>query len=150
MSRRIRNIYEFGPFRLDSERLTLWRDGELVPLTPKVAETLLIMIQQNGKLVERKALMNAIWPDTFVEDGNLNFNVSMLRKALGTDESGQQYIQTVPRHGYRFSAEVREVAEDVPVLIVEKRITAHVMIEEGEVPVAEPAGEKAALPPAPP
>src|SRR6185436_12688118 len=134
MSRRIRNIYEFGPFRLDSERLTLWRDGELVPLTPKVAETLLIMIQQNGKLVERKALMNAIWPDTFVEDGNLNFNVSMLRKALGTDEAGEQYIQTIPRHGYRFVADVRAVTEEVPTLVVEKQTHARLVIEERQLP----------------
>ena len=134
MSRRIRNIYEFGPFRLDSERLTLWRDGELVPLTPKVAETLLIMIQQNGKLVERKALMNAIWPDTFVEDGNLNFNVSMLRKALGTDDAGEQYIQTIPRHGYRFVADVRAVTEEVPALVVEKQTHARLVIEERQLP----------------
>src|SRR6267142_5480453 len=94
--------------------------------------------------------MNAIWPDTFVEDGNLNFNVSMLRKALGTDETGEQYIQTVPRHGYRFNAAVREVAEEVPVLILEKHTQARVMIEEREFPAAdELAVEKAALGPVP-
>lgn len=140
MSRRIKHLYEFGPFRLDPEKLHLWRNGEPVPLTPKAVETLLVLVQQNGKLVEREDLMNAIWPDTFVEDGNLNFNVSVLRKALGTDEAGEQYIQTIPRHGYRFSADVREVVEDVPALIVEKHTRARLVIEERELP-AQPEFE---------
>lgn len=148
MSGQIRHLYEFGPFRLDPEKPCLWRDGEPVSLTPKAVETLLVLVQQNGKLVEREHLMNAIWPDTFVEDGNLNFNVSMLRKALGTDETGEQYIQTVPRHGYRFSAKVREVAEEVPVLIVEKHTRAQVVIEEREFPtVDESQVERPALTP---
>jgi DNA-binding winged helix-turn-helix (wHTH) protein/tetratricopeptide (TPR) repeat protein len=132
MSRRVKHLYEFGPFRLDPEKPCLWRNGEPVPLTPKAVETLLVLIQQNGKLVERETLMSAIWPDTFVEDGNLNFNVSMLRKALGTDANGAQYIQTVPRHGYRFSAEVREVTEEVPALVVVRQDPARVMIQELE------------------
>ena len=134
MSRQVRHLYEFGPFRLDPEKPCLWRDGEPVSLTPKAVETLLVLVQQNGKLVEREDLMKAIWPDTFVEDGNLNFNVSMLRKALGTDEAGEQYIQTVPRHGYRFRAEVRRITEDVPALVVEKHTRAQVVIEERDVP----------------
>src|SRR2546423_645149 len=130
MSRQVRHLYEFGPFRLDPEKPCLWRNGEPVPLTPKAVETLLVLIQQNGKLVEREALMSAIWPDTFVEDGNLNFNVSMLRKALGTDEGGEQYIQTVPRHGYRFSADVREVTEEIPALVVDRQGRARVIMQE--------------------
>lgn len=150
MSRQVRHLYEFGPFRLDPEKPCLWRNGEPVSLTPKAVETLLVLVRQNGRLVEREHLMNAIWPDTFVEDGNLNFNVSVLRKALGTDEAGEQYIQTVPRHGYRFNADVREVAEEVPVLIVEKHTRARVVIEEREFPTAaELAVEKPALPPVP-
>ncbi len=137
MSRQVRHLYEFGPFRLDPEKPCLWRNGEPVSLTPKAVETLLVLVQQNGRLVEREDLMNAIWPDTFVEDGNLNFNVSVLRKALGTDEAGEQYIQTVPRHGYRFNADVREVAEEVPTLIVEKHTRARVVIEERDVPAAD-------------
>jgi DNA-binding winged helix-turn-helix (wHTH) protein/tetratricopeptide (TPR) repeat protein len=149
MSRQIRRVYEFGPFRLDPEKPCLWRDGEPVSLTPKAVETLLVLVQQNGNLVEREQLMNAIWPDTFVEDTNLNFNVSMLRKALGTDDSGEQYIKTVPRHGYRFNAEVREVTEQVPALVIEKHTRARVVIEEREFPTeAELALERAALPPA--
>src|SRR5712691_5048700 len=146
MPRQIRHLYEFGPFRLDPEKPCLWRDGEPVPLTPKAVETLLVLVQQNGKLVEREALMGAIWPDTFVEDGNLNFNVSMLRKALGTDEAGEQYIQTVPRHGYRFRAEVREVTEEIPALIVERHTRARVVIEERELPAPADSEDVQTLP----
>jgi DNA-binding winged helix-turn-helix (wHTH) protein/TolB-like protein/Tfp pilus assembly protein PilF len=134
MSRRVRHLYEFGPFRLDPEKPCLWRNGEPVALTPKAIETLLVLIQQNGKLVEREALMTAIWPDTFVEDGNLNFNVSMLRKALGTDAAGEQYIQTIPRHGYRFRAEVREVTEEISALAAERQVGARVIEHELEAP----------------
>ena len=147
MSRQVRHVYEFGPFRLDPEKPCLWRDGELVSLTPKAVETLLVLVQQNGRLVEREQLMSAIWPDTFVEDGNLNFNVSVLRKALGTDAAGEQYIQTVPRHGYRFNADVREVAEEVPALIVEKHTRPLVVVEQPGTPAAtEVQVERAALP----
>jgi DNA-binding winged helix-turn-helix (wHTH) protein/TolB-like protein/Flp pilus assembly protein TadD len=147
MSRQIKHLYEFGPFRLDPEKPCLWRDGEPVSLTPKAVETLLVLVQQSGKLVEREQLMNAIWPNTFVEDGNLNFNVSVLRKALGTDEAGEQYIQTVPRHGYRFNAEVREIEEETPELVIEKHTRARVVIEEREAsPPIELTVEKAALP----
>ncbi len=150
MSRPIKHLYEFGPFRLDPDKPCLWRDGEPVALTPKAVETLLILVRESGRLVEREELMNAIWPNTFVEDGNLNFNVSVLRKALGTDESGEQYIQTVPRRGYRFRAEVREVEQVPPALIVEKHTRARVVIEEREFSAAdELAVEKVALPPAP-
>jgi DNA-binding winged helix-turn-helix (wHTH) protein/TolB-like protein/Flp pilus assembly protein TadD len=148
MSPQVKHLYEFGPFRLDPDKPCLWRNGEPVSLTPKVAETLLILVQRNGRLVEREHLMKAIWPDTFVEDGNLNFNVSVLRKALGTDEAGEQYIQTVPRRGYRFSAEVREI-EEAPAVIVEKYTRARVVIEEREFPAADELTiAKAELPPA--
>ncbi|MFN2510440.1 MAG: winged helix-turn-helix domain-containing tetratricopeptide repeat protein [Pyrinomonadaceae bacterium] len=150
MSHQVRHLYEFGPFRLDPEKPCLWRDGEPISLTPKAVETLIVLVQQSGKLVERERLMNAIWPNTFVEDGNLNFNVSVLRKALGTDEAGEQYIQTIPRRGYRFNADVREVAEEVPALIVEKHTRARVVIEERVFPTEpEIAVEKAALSPGP-
>ncbi|MFN2576630.1 MAG: tetratricopeptide repeat protein [Pyrinomonadaceae bacterium] len=146
MARRVRHLYEFGPFRLDPEKPCLWRNGEPVPLTPKAVETLLVLIKQNGRLVEREALMSAIWPDTFVEDGNLNFNVSMLRKALGTDEAGGQYIQTVPRHGYRFSAQVREVTEEVPALFIERQAVARVMSDQPPAPTTSEAETRPSLP----
>jgi len=135
MSRQIRHLYEFGPFRLDPEKPCLWRDGELVSLTPKAVETLVVLVQQSGKLVEREQLMNAVWPDTFVEDNNLNFNVSVLRKALGKNEEGEQYIKTFPRQGYRFSAQVREVTEEIPSLpslVVERHVSARAEVDARE------------------
>ncbi|HWN09008.1 MAG TPA: winged helix-turn-helix domain-containing protein [Pyrinomonadaceae bacterium] len=136
MSRQTRHLYEFGPFRLDPEKPCLWRDGEVVALTPKVVETLLVLVQQSGKLVEREQLMNAVWPDTFVEDNNLNFNVSVLRKALGKKADGEQYIKTFPRQGYRFSAQVREVTEELPTPVVEKHPRTGVESEDPEPSVA--------------
>src|SRR5437870_2650224 len=107
----------------------LWRSWNFPQTHPPVERDFAVWIIGH---VAQKDLMDAIWPNTFVEDGNLNFNVSMLRKALGTDEAGEQYIQTIPRHGYRFSADVREVTEEVPALVVERHSSARLMIEERE------------------
>ena len=77
------NFYEFGHFRLDTGERVLRRDRELVPLTPKVFEILVALVEHGGKVVEKDDLMKRVWPDTFVEEGNLTQNVSLLRKALG-------------------------------------------------------------------
>ena len=148
MSRQIRHLYEFGPFRLDPEKPCLWREGELVSLTPKAVETLVVLVQQSGKLVEREQLMNAVWPDTFVEDNNLNFNVSVLRKALGKNEEGEQYIKTFPRQGYRFSAQVREVTEEVPTLVVDRqaRVRSEAVDAAADSVVTEVVAETATVP----
>ena len=100
-----RSLYEFGAFRLDASERTLWRDGVVVPLTPKAFETLAILVEHRGKLLEKDALLSAVWPDSFVEEGNLAVQISLLRKTLG--EEG--FIETVPRRGYRFVAPVREI-----------------------------------------
>src|SRR5262245_47029257 len=115
-----RHFYEFGGFRLDPEKRRLWRDGGLVQLTPKAIETLLVLVEHRGQLVERDALIRAVWRDVAVEDGSLSVTVSMLRKALGTDGQGIKYIETVPRLGYKFVADVHEVFEQ-PALIIEKQ-----------------------------
>lgn len=101
-------FYEFGPFRLDTSAPLLWRAGELVDLTPKALETLIVLVQRAGRLVRRADLIEAVWPDTVVEDNNLSVNVSLLRKVLGEDEGGKKYIETVSRRGYRFAAPVRD------------------------------------------
>ena len=108
MSDQPRVFYEFGPFRLDASERVLLHSGERVALTPKVFDTLLALVQSSGKLVEKDALMRLVWPDTaFVEEGNLANNVFVLRKALG-ETADQRYIETVPKRGYRFVAEVRQ------------------------------------------
>jgi Tol biopolymer transport system component/DNA-binding winged helix-turn-helix (wHTH) protein len=110
-----RRLYEFGPFRLDVEEHLLLRHGQAVPLPPKVFETLVVFVENSGRLLEKDELIRLLWPDSFVEDGSLVRKISYLRKALKENETEQRYIETVPRVGYRFIAEVRSVPEAQPV-----------------------------------
>src|SRR5215212_7563828 len=107
MSGQENHLYEFGPFRLDPVRRRLLRDGEPVALTPKAFETLLVLVQQSGKTVEKDDLMRRVWPDASVEENNLNQNITALRKCLGDSRQASRYIATIPGLGYRFVAEVR-------------------------------------------
>jgi DNA-binding winged helix-turn-helix (wHTH) protein/TolB-like protein/Tfp pilus assembly protein PilF len=125
-----KHFYEFGQFRLDTEKLRLLRNGEIVALTPKAVETLLVLVRHPGQLVEREDLMNSVWGDVAVEDGNLTVTISMVRKALGEDLNGQKFIETVPRLGYRFVADVHQSVESVPSFVVEKQTLARVVIDE--------------------
>jgi len=121
MSEQIGRIYEFGDFRLDTAAKTLRRANEPVALTPKVFDTLQFFVQHAGELLEKDQLMQGIWQDRFVEESNLTFNIKMLRKALQDDAQRPRFIETVPRRGYRFIAEVKApstepetVAENLP------------------------------------
>ena len=102
--------YQFGPFHLDARERRLSRGGEMIPLRLKVFDTLLVLVENAGRLITKQELLEAIWPETTVEENNLNHNVSVLRKALGERATGQQYIETVPRVGYRFVAAVDAIA----------------------------------------
>jgi TolB-like protein/Flp pilus assembly protein TadD len=102
-------LYEFGAFRLDFAERVLHCAGKPVPLTPKALEVLLLLIEQRGRIVESGTLMNKVWHNSFVEENNLKVTISMLRKTLNREDDRQEYIETVPRRGYRFIAEVREV-----------------------------------------
>jgi pimeloyl-ACP methyl ester carboxylesterase/DNA-binding winged helix-turn-helix (wHTH) protein len=101
--------YRFGPFRLDVRERQLSRTGKVIPLRGKVFDTLAVLVVNSGRLLTKQELLDAVWPETAVEENNLNHNVSVLRKALGEKATGQKYIQTVPKIGYRFAAPV-EVA----------------------------------------
>jgi serine/threonine-protein kinase len=101
-------IYRFGPFSLDSRERVLLRDGRLVPLPAKSLSTLLTLILSKGHLVEKEVLMKEVWPDEFVEEGNLTQHIFMLRRALGETANGPKYIETVPRRGYRFVGEINK------------------------------------------
>jgi DNA-binding winged helix-turn-helix (wHTH) protein/pimeloyl-ACP methyl ester carboxylesterase len=101
-----RRAYRFGPFHLDVRERRLSRDGEVIPLRLKVFDTLRVLVENSGRLVTKQELLDTVWPETTVEENNLNHNVSVLRKALGEKATGQQYIETVPRVGYRFAAPV--------------------------------------------
>jgi TolB-like protein/DNA-binding winged helix-turn-helix (wHTH) protein/Flp pilus assembly protein TadD len=100
------HIYEFGPFRIDTVKRLLWREGQLVQLTSKGFDTLLVLIEQRGQVVAKDDLMKALWPDTVVEENNLTQQISMLRKALGERVNDHRYVVTVPGRGYCFVAEV--------------------------------------------
>ena len=102
-------IYEFGPFRIDMERYLLLRGEEPIPLSPKVFETLLFLVQNRGRVGKKDEIINSVWPDTFVEESNLAQNVFLLRKALGEEKNEHRYIVTIPGVGYRFVAPVHEV-----------------------------------------
>ena len=100
-------IFTFGPFQMDVGERLLLRNGKRISLTPKLFETLLVLLENVGHLVQRDELVRAVWKDTFVEEGNLAHNVSVLRKILGPAADGSSYIETVPRHGYRFLGGVK-------------------------------------------
>ena len=109
MPAQAKTAYEFGPFRLDPAAHLLLRAGQAIPLPPKAFDTLLILVQQRGNLLGKEELLNAVWPDSFVEENNLNQYISMLRKVLCEDGTGPKYIETIPRLGYRFVADVNEI-----------------------------------------
>src|SRR5262249_5008227 len=99
-------LYEFGPFRLEPAERKLLRGNEVIALTPKAFDTLVVLVRNSGHLLEKDELIQMLWPDSFVEEGNLTSNVSLLRKALGQDP---EYIETVPKKGYRFVGAVRQL-----------------------------------------
>ncbi len=120
MSLQTKLFYEFANFRLDLSEKVLLRDGKPIPLTPKVYDTLLILTENAGRLLEKDELMNKLWQDRFVEEGNLAFNIKMLRKALGDNAVKPQFIETVQRRGYRFIVGVKKVEKPVsPIIEVE-------------------------------
>lgn len=102
--------YEFGPFRLEAAERRLLREGQVVWLTAKVFDLLLLLVQNSGHLVEKSKIMKEVWQDSEIEDNNLTVSMSVLRKILGSPGSGREYIQTVPKRGYRFVALVRRTS----------------------------------------
>jgi Tol biopolymer transport system component/DNA-binding winged helix-turn-helix (wHTH) protein len=112
MSNRINGLYEFGTYRLDVAKRLLTCGGEAVMLAPKTFDLLLLLAESQGRVLTKQELIKALWPDTFVEEANLTFQMSTLRKALG--EEGTPWIETVPKHGYRFTAAVTEVPLPAP------------------------------------
>jgi DNA-binding winged helix-turn-helix (wHTH) protein len=108
MHNELRHFYDFAGFRLEARERLLLRQGQPVELSPKAFETLLVSVRSSGRLVPKEELMRSVWPDTIVEEGNLTLAIHNLRKALANGSNGTKYIETVPRHGYRFVAEVEE------------------------------------------
>ena len=130
MSNGFRHFYEFGDFRLDAGKRILWRRGEIVPLAPKAAEVLLALVEKRGDVLGRTELLDKVWKDTFVEEGNINYTISNLRRTLGkSDKNG--FIQTVPRRGYRFTAKLSESWDDPESeIVIERNMVSETVIEE--------------------
>src|SRR6266853_1389390 len=125
-----KHFYEFGPFRVDAMKRRLLRDGQIVPLTPKAFDTLLVLIENSGQVVEKDDLMEKVWPGIAVEENNLTQNVSALRKALGERRDEPQYILTVSGLGYRFIASVNETWPDDVALRTSATVKSEPVIEE--------------------
>ena len=104
------NVYEFNGFRLDEAQLRLSYQDQPVPLTPKILDLLLFLVKNRGQLITKDELMKAIWPDSFVEENNITVSMSTLRKTLSDTGCNRQFIETVPRRGYRFIGEVTELS----------------------------------------
>src|ERR1700730_7490638 len=100
MSLLIQHSYQFGEYTVDSSQRVLLRKGKPVPLTPKVFDMLLILVENPGRIVEKEELMNRLWPDTYVEEANLTSNIQQLRKALGDNARHPRYVETVAKRGY--------------------------------------------------
>jgi DNA-binding winged helix-turn-helix (wHTH) protein/tetratricopeptide (TPR) repeat protein len=138
-------VYEFGPFRMDPDKQLLLRDGQLIAVTPKDFETLLVLVRRSREVVSKEDLLKEIWPDSFVEEANLSQHIFKLRKALGDTLEGERYIVTLPGRGYRFAVPVRTITEGGDVLIAQMRSRAQIVIEEQVPEPGEP--QVAALPP---
>src|SRR5262245_34417459 len=142
MSNPVKQFYELGPFRIDVANRLLLRDGEPLTLTPKAVDTLIALVQHSGQVLNKEELMKLVWPDSVVEEGNLTQNIYLLRKTLSEGSNGQNYIETIPRRGYRFvgaAHEAREEAADPPpaeqikfqAVIEEKKTNEEFIVSEG-------------------
>jgi Tol biopolymer transport system component/DNA-binding winged helix-turn-helix (wHTH) protein len=107
------HIHRFSDFTIDIEQKVLLRGGKAIPMAPKVFETLLALVENHGRILLKEELMKRLWPDTFVEESNLTFNIQQLRKSLGDNAREPLYIETIPRRGYRFIAEVKPLATPI-------------------------------------
>src|SRR5438132_14387614 len=125
----IKHFYEFGAFSLDPTERLLLRAGEPVPLLPKVFDILLVLVRHQGQVLEKDALLKQVWPDTFVEEANLSVHISALRKALGEGPNEHQYIETLPRRGYRFVAPVKESKDESTEVVIREHTRTSLTIE---------------------
>src|SRR5271155_4783230 len=144
-----KGLYEFGPFRLDRGKHLLLRDRKPLKMPPKAFDILVLLVEKRGTLMTKSELLNAVWPDTFVEENNLTQYVSMLRKTLSDSAEGQKdeqkddqkYIQTVPKLGYRFVPDVREIEDGESELLIAKHTHTRIVMREEEEEDGEIAGE---------
>ncbi len=150
MSNKTLTLYEFDEFRVDTNQKCLWHADRLVSLTPKAFETLLVLIKHRGEIVGKDVLLGEVWADTFVEESTLSQNILTLRKTLAAYKKDTQFIVTVPRRGYRFVADVREISKDDEIFVVERRTRTRIVAEQKEIHDSKDSAETAiATKPAP-
>lgn len=135
MAKKTQHLYEFGEFRLNTAERLLLHFKEVVPLKAKVFDMLVLLLENSGHLLEKEWLMQQLWPDSFVEEVNLNVNISALRKALGERVTNPIYIETVSKRGYRFIAEVKKtpIVDDTPTVILPRGEANFDFVEEKPV-----------------
>lgn len=141
---RARRYFEFDGFRLIPDERALTRNGEPVPLAPKVFDVLVALVENNRHTVSKTDLFDRVWSDSIVEENSLNRNVSILRRALGGSDGNGSYIKTVPKTGYRFEADVRCIVEDEEELVLEKR-TNYKLTFRSEVSIARSSFKRRSL-----
>ena len=130
MTENAKLTYEFDSFRLIPAERQLLRDGKTVPLPPKAFDTLVILIQNSGHALKKDDLIKRVWPDSFVEESNLNHYISVLRKALTDTQNGDGYVETVRGYGFRFKANVRAIPNESRAVLVHRRTRTHVVVRE--------------------
>jgi DNA-binding winged helix-turn-helix (wHTH) protein/TolB-like protein/Tfp pilus assembly protein PilF len=137
MGVQLQHFYEFGRFRINTGDRVLLRDQEIVQLTPKVFDILVALVESSGQVISKDSLMKKVWPDSFVEEGNLTQNISLLRKALGEGQNGHQFIETVARRGYRFVAPVLESRDGGPDSTRDNATASAAVVEPATEPTSE-------------
>jgi predicted ATPase/DNA-binding winged helix-turn-helix (wHTH) protein len=131
-------IYRFGRFEMNVKEGILRSNGEIVPLTPKIFEMLLLLVRNNGRMLSKDEIMQTVWADSFVEETNLTSNVSRLRKIL--QENGEQFIETFPKRGYLFRAEVEEIEPETEIVMTRRvRKFVRQIVEETDDADFQPA-----------
>src|SRR5689334_1498881 len=124
-----RKIYVFDEFQIDAQKRLLWRAGQTVPLTSRALDLLLVLVENHGREISKEELMERIWGDQIVEEGNLTVTMSYVRKALGEKANDHRFIVTIPGRGYRFVAQVTNLDEQRE-FIIESKTTSQVTIEQ--------------------
>src|SRR5947209_4691005 len=134
------HLFEFGPFSLNVRERLLLRGEESISLSPKVFDTLVVLVENAGHVLTKDELLNKLWPDSFVEESSLTQNISMLRKALGEDTTNPRYIETIPKRGYRFIADVKKRNEGGEIPLIQNSDSESIALEgeEEETPVEPP------------
>lgn len=127
-----KEVYEFEEFSLNAKKQRLYRSGEIISLPPKAIELLVLMVENQGRVLEKEEILNTLWQDTFVEEANLTQTIYLLRKALGKSKDGVQHITTLPKRGYKFVPPVRKVSGDALSVTIERTKKEQIYIQREE------------------